>query len=427
MSIKRLLLIIVVAGVVVLAMSAGAMPNDAPQAQARNADSGTIPYPGRLSDESGQPVAGGAYDFAFALYATADGGEPFWSEVQEGVTVRGGAFSVSLGSVEALPEDLLRRGSGWLAVEVRGPRESAYTALTPRQELVTAPSLAAAPLADAACPHDHFGEWWLGSGDVGLMVESGDDTGLFGWSSSYIGMIGISTPYSFVWPQEREFGVYGYSHDDHGVYGRTAANWSWHSGVFGEANQDHANGVTGWNKAAGPGVYGYSETGFAGYFDGPVYTGSYLRAASGGSTIDHPLDPASQTLNHAFVESPDMKNLYDGVVILDAAGSAWVDLPAWFEALNQDYRYQLTPIGAPGPNLYVAQEIEDNRFQIAGGEPGMKVSWQVTGTRHDPYAEANRIPVEEDKPAAEQGTYLHPEAYGLPETLGVESRWEAGR
>ncbi len=52
----------------------------------------------------------------------------------------------------------------------------------------------------------------------------------------------------------------------------------------------------------------------------------------------------------------------------------------------------------------------------------MKASWQVTGIRHDPYAEANRIPVEEDKPAEERGAYLHPEAYGQPETMGLAYR-----
>lgn len=69
----------------------------------------------------------------------------------------------------------------------------------------------------------------------------------------------------------------------------------------------------------------------------------------------------------------------------------------------------------PAPNLHVAEEIAYNRFKIAGGRPGMKVSWQVTGIRKDPFAEAHRIPVEEEKPAAEQGTYLHPEEWGQPE------------
>jgi hypothetical protein len=40
-----------------------------------------------------------------------------------------------------------------------------------------------------------------------------------------------------------------------------------------------------------------------------------------------------------------------------------------------------------------------SNFEIAGGTSGMKVSWQVTGIRKDPWANANRIQVEEDKPS----------------------------
>jgi hypothetical protein len=115
-----------------------------------------------------------------------------------------------------------------------------------------------------------------------------------------------------------------------------------------------------------------------------------------------------------------MMNVYNGNVTLDSRGEASVVMPEWFEALNQDFRYQLTPIGAPGPNLYVAEEIGGNRFQIAGGEPGMKVSWLVTGVRHDPLAVASRMLVEQDKPAREVGKYMHPEAYGKPVTMGVD-------
>ena len=35
----------------------------------------------------------------------------------------------------------------------------------------------------------------------------------------------------------------------------------------------------------------------------------------------------------------------------------------------------------------------------------------MTGVRHDAYANANRIPVEEDKPAEDRGKYRHPEVY----------------
>lgn len=145
---------------------------------------------------------------------------------------------------------------------------------------------------------------------------------------------------------------------------------------------------------------------------------------SGGAfRIDHPVDPANKYLYHSFVESPDMMNIYNGLVILDDAGAATVTLPDWFEALNRDFRYQLTSIGAPGPNLYVAEEVSGNQFKIAGGKPGAKVSWQVTGVRHDAWANAHRIPTEVEKVGPEKGKYLNPQLYGLTRgEFGVPSK-----
>ena len=145
----------------------------------------------------------------------------------------------------------------------------------------------------------------------------------------------------------------------------------------------------------------------------------FIYKYGGGFKIDHPTDPANKYLYHSFVESPDMTNFYNGNVTLDAKSEALVQLPDWFGALNGDFRYQLTAIGAPGPNLYVAQKVSNNRFRIAGGTPGMEVSWQVTGIRQDAYAKAHRIPVEQEKPVAERGKYLHPEELGLSKTLGM--------
>ena len=127
--------------------------------------------------------------------------------------------------------------------------------------------------------------------------------------------------------------------------------------------------------------------------------------------IDHPLDPTNKFLNHVSMESPDMKTFYDGVTTLGEKGFAIVNLPSYFEALNMDYRYQLTPIGGPGPNLHVSREIRGNQFEIAGGSPGLKVSWQVTGIRQDAFARDNRFSVEEDKPEDQRGTYLYPEGF----------------
>jgi hypothetical protein len=163
-------------------------------------------------------------------------------------------------------------------------------------------------------------------------------------------------------------------------------------------------------------VYGESDTGVAGVFAGDVNVLGTVTKFAGSFKIDHPLDPANKYLYHSFVESPDMKNIYDGVVTLDVNGEAVVELPDWFGALNRDFRYQLTCVGGFAP-VYIAEEIEDNQFTIAGGTPGLKVSWQVTGIRQDPYAEQHRIPVEEDKPLEVRGTYLYPEGYGLPATM----------
>jgi len=86
-------------------------------------------------------------------------------------------------------------------------------------------------------------------------------------------------------------------------------------------------------------------------------------------------------------------------------------MPEWFQALNREFGYQLTCLGGYEP-VYVSSEISGNQFVISGGRAGLKVSWQVTGTRQDKYAEMNRVQVEEDKSAEDRGFYLHPEAFG---------------
>ena len=189
--------------------------------------------------------------------------------------------------------------------------------------------------------------------------------------------------------------------------------------IYGE-NSGSRTGVYG-RSSSGTGVHGWSNSGYAGYFNGKVRITGNLTKSAGSFKIDHPLDPENKFLQHSFVESPDMMNIYNGNVTLDENGRATIRVPDYFEALNRDFRYQLTAIGAPGPNLYIAEKISDSRFKIAGGKPGMEVSWQVTGIRHDPYAVANRIAVEEVKPAEERGYYLHPKAYGLPEEKGIET------
>ena len=136
-----------------------------------------------------------------------------------------------------------------------------------------------------------------------------------------------------------------------------------------------------------------------------------LSKGGGSFKIDDPLDPANKYLYHSFVESPDMMNVYNGNITTNKAGLATVVLPNYFEALNRDFRYQLTVIGQFAQAI-VAKEVSKGRFTIKTNRPGVKVSWQVTGIRQDAYANAHRIPTEVEKPPQEQGHYLHPELFG---------------
>jgi hypothetical protein len=151
----------------------------------------------------------------------------------------------------------------------------------------------------------------------------------------------------------------------------------------------------------------------AGYFDGYVQVIGNLSKAGGSFEIDHPVDPANKYLYHSFVESPDMMNIYNGNVVTDGSGNAQIMLPDWFCALNRDYRYQLTTVGQFAQAM-VSSEIQNNQFAIKTDKPNVKVSWMVTGIRQDAWANAHRIPVEEEKTGKERGSYLHPELYGAP-------------
>lgn len=192
------------------------------------------------------------------------------------------------------------------------------------------------------------------------------------------------------------------------------------SGGYFSSAKNNGTGIGGEcnSGSSAYGVYGASTSGYAGYFQGNVHIAGTLSKTFGTFKIDHPLDPENRYLSHSFVESPDMLNVYNGIVLLDEDGEAEVELPTYFSALNRDFRYQLTCLGSFAP-VYVAQEISGNSFQIAGGSPGLKVSWQVTGIRRDPWAEQNPIVVEEEKPEEERGYYLNPEAYGQPESKSL--------
>jgi len=192
-------------------------------------------------------------------------------------------------------------------------------------------------------------------------------------------------------------------------------------GTGQEAYSDGPGGyfVGGDNAYSGDGVDAFAGSGYAGYFTGNVGATGSISGSLDGIRIDHPLDPANKYLVHASVESSEMLNFYAGNIATNSDGEARVQLPGWFEALNTDFRYQLTVIGQFAQAI-VWQKIQNNTFTIRTSAPNVEVSWQVTGVRKDAYAHVHPLVVEEEKDLPVRGFYLHPELYGAPQEKQIE-------
>jgi trimeric autotransporter adhesin len=242
-----------------------------------------------------------------------------------------------------------------------------------------------------------------GIGTVGqATAASGTTYGVYGSTVSPAGTAVYGTATGGTGVAGGSSGATGY-----GVYGANNATSGNAIGVYGNSSSATGIGVSANATAGGTALLAIATGGgTAGKFTGPVVINGNLTVNGtvsklGGSfRIDHPLDPEHKYLYHSFVESPDMMNIYNGVVTLSHRGDAVVTLPEWFEALNRDFRYQLTCIGGFAP-VYVASEVSGNQFKIGGGKAGMKISWQVTGIRKDAFANEHRIPVEENKAPVE--------------------------
>jgi hypothetical protein len=400
-------------------------------------------YQGKLSFNG--TAANAAYDFRFAVFDTDN--VPYGPPVQKlGVPISNGLFTVTLDfGVEPFFGDALE-----MEIQVRTAGGNSYTTLTPRQRLTPAPfavlagsasglrvpvdAEGAAPGAAAlrvknvgaavsgALPIAIEGIAQSNDSGIGVFGSVTYGTGVYGSTSTITppslaqagvvgqagtqghGVLGAAKGLSYagVWGTGLSYGIYGTTTDGHGVNGLSNNG----TGVRGSGGQ---YGMHGYSPAVG--IYAentatsnkaYLATSYAAAdFKGDVAVYGTLTKLGGSFKIDHPLDPENKWLSHSFVESPDMKNLYDGVVTLDENGEATIEMPEWFEALNRDFRYQLTCVGGWAP-VYVSKRIAGNRFSIAGGSAGLEVSWLVTGTRHDTWASENRIPLEETKTPAER-------------------------
>jgi hypothetical protein len=230
-----------------------------------------------------------------------------------------------------------------------------------------------------------------GKGQYGLYA-TGTTGGVFATTTNTGGsaIAGVNGQYGVTGRNGGTAGVRG----DSGYVGVWGAGGSW--GLYGQSTATSGTSI---------GVQGTSasSSGYGVYSSGNAHVSGTLSKTAGSFRIDHPLDPERKWLQHSFVESPDMMNVYNGNVTTDAAGLAIVDLPAYFGALNMDYRYQLTVIGTFAQAI-IDREIVNNRFRIRTSKGRIKVSWMVTGIRQDAYAKQHRIKVELLKQKNIQGT-----------------------
>jgi hypothetical protein len=98
-----------------------------------------------------------------------------------------------------------------------------------------------------------------------------------------------------------------------------------------------------------------------------------------------------------------------------------VEMPDYFDALNENFKYQLTVIDNSNDFVMakITKEIVNNKFEIRSSKPNVKVSWQVSGVRHDAVAKKFPVIVEEAKTGENKGHYFEPEAYGVSNTLRI--------
>lgn len=416
----ELVFVLIMTGLMFGTIAAG--QQRAPERLQPTAASGTaFTYQGSLK-QSGV-AASGSYDMRLIMYDALIGGAQVGPIITKSpVSVVNGIFTVELDF-----GTIFNATQYYLEIAVRPTGSGTYTLLDPRQKITAVP-YALGLVLPANLSSNSSGSLFAientGSGQAGEFDSRSAFVTAYFSNSGIGGTLRADTASN---GQGSAITAYNYGVDRYGleteiinstnpraaIYARTAGN--------GQAIDAEVNSNTNADALFAR-TTSTSASSFAGIFVGNVSVSGTLSKSAGSFKIDHPLDPANKYLQHSFVESPDMKNIYDGLATLDENGEAIVVLPNWFSYLNRDVRYLLTPIGAPAPNLHIAEKIKGNRFKIAGGQPGTEVSWQVTGIRQDAYANDNRIQIEVEKPEDERGTFLYPKGFAQPAEKALDRK-----
>jgi hypothetical protein len=305
------------------------------------------------------------------------------------VPVRDGAFTVLLGSVNPIAQEKLG-GGHWMSVAVRGPGESEFTLLTPRQGLSAVTSLeAASPATGAACPHNHFGEYWLGATSGwtldGLAVQNTatDRTGIYGSAQSgaaSIGVRGTST---------QGTGVSGFSQQGNGVYAEGQGGGNTHAAL--------------WANNTGNGLAAYltNNSGFP--------TLEIDKTGAGGAAIDLQLFNPGNADPAMFIKAYDQNTVLQFLVSTTGivAANGYVDWKADIaEMLPAAKGLEPGDVLAIGPDGNLIRSTEPYQTSVAGvysTDPGFMFGHPLEGKTPGtiPLAMTGVVPV---KVSAENGS-----------------------
>jgi hypothetical protein len=224
-----------------------------------------------------------------------------------------------------------------------------------------------------------------------------------------------------------EAGVYGSNLRTTGGHGVKGIGFN---GLVGETNHSTGNAVWGENYDAllplGNAI-GVAGKGYWGVVGEDRYLGGVAGAygvfsngdfgATGVKTfiIDHPMDPENKFLKHFSTESNEVLNIYRGNAVFAENGEAIIELPDYYDAINTNPSYNLTPVGGFA-QLYIKEEISEGKFIIGGGTEGLKVSWTIYSERNDPYLRnyPEKKAVEVEKREGQKGKYVMPQLYNQP-------------
>ena len=326
-----------------------------------------VDYAGQLNGPGGRAVDDGAYDLAFSLYLAAEGDEPLWSELHEGVMLVGGRFDVLLGSLSPLPDVALDSDRYWLSVSVRGPGDSEFTSILTPQPLSSAGSTSAGGTAGLTCPHDHILESWEGvHPDYTFRVSN---TGQ-GDAIRAIGSTDVDG-YASLWARNFSSGnaVIGHSNTGHGVYA--------------------ISGGMGRNQAALRALAGNTTNGMAAYFSNSsaYHTAHLFNSGPGGVLyLQNNGDTAGNGGGDFITARNNLEN--DTQFRITSNGSVYSD--GTWNTPAQDFA-ELLPAGAGlepgdvlaiGPDGSLALSGQPYQTSVAGvysTQPGFLGGQPVTG------------------------------------------------